>query len=421
MKTELTTLPSGLRVATCEIPHAETASLGIWANVGGRNEPAKLNGISHFIEHMLFKGTKRRSARRIMEEVEGVGGDLNAYTAEERTCYYAAAAAEFFPRLCDVLSDLYLDAKFSLTDIERERGVISEEILMYRDEPASCVQEMLNEHYWPNHPLGRSLTGTLETIATFKRDDFLDYRTSHYHAGSTVVSAAGKLKHEEVVDRIAKLFESIPKKRAVRFSKAPEPKPKPRLISEKRDTQQTQIAIGLPGPSHFDPRRYAVQILHVILGGNGSSRLFQEVREKRGLCYSVSTHPSAFHDTGMLNVSLGLEQKNVEKSMRLILAAFETIKSKPVGAAELRRAKEYAVGTSRMSLERTSNQNMRIGGSVLVYGKITDPEDVHAKLRAVTADDVMAAARDFLDTSRATIAVIGPSPDDRKILSLLES
>ncbi len=418
MKTQLTTLSSGVRVATCEIPYGTTAAIGIWAGVGGRNEPASLSGISHFIEHMLFKGTTRRSARRIMEEVEGVGGDMNAYTAEERTCYYAVAAAEFFPRICDVLCDLYLDPKFSPVEIEKECGVIGEEILMYRDDPSAYVQEMLNENFWPRHSLGRTLTGTLETISSFRREDFLGYRKSHYHTGSTVVSAAGNIRHEDVVKQVERQLAGLPGGRRPRVSKAPAFSAL-NVVSDKRDTQQTQLAIGLPGASNHDPRRYAWQILNIILGGNASSRLFQELREKRGLCYSVSTHPAAYEDTGMLNLSLGLDQRNVEKSLRLILAAFADLKSRAVRPAELRRAKEYAVGTSRMALERTSNQNMRIGSSVLVYGQIIDPEDVHARLRAVTAEDVQAVAEDFLRPELATVAVVGPSPDGKAIKSIL--
>jgi len=421
MKTSLTTLPSGLRIVTCEMPHAETAAVGIWAGVGGRHEPAKLNGISHFIEHMLFKGTKRRSGRRIMEEVEGVGGDMNAYTSEERTCYYAASAAEFFPRLCDVLCDLYLNPKFAQADIERECGVICEEILMYQDEPSAQVQELLNEHYWPGHPIGRPLTGTEQTIKTFRRDDFLAYRASHYHAGSTVVSAAGKIKHEDVVENISKLLADIPKKRKVSSPPAPEPANQPRIVTVKRDIQQTQLAMGMPGASSYDPRRYAMQILHILLGGNASSRLFQELREKRGLCYSVSTHPSAFSDTGMFNISLGLDQRNVEKSLKLIFSVIDSIKSHPVRPAELRRAKEYAVGTSRMSLERSSSQNMRVGSSVLVHGNVVDPEEIHARLRAVTAEDIQSAAQHFLNSRLATVAVIGPSPEEKTIKNILES
>ena len=395
--------------------------MGIWAGVGGRHEPANLNGISHFIEHMLFKGTSRRSARRIVEEVEGVGGDMNAYTSEERTCYYATAAAEFFPRVCDVLCDLYMNPKFTTRDIERERGVICEEILMYRDEPSSHVQELLNKHFFPDHPLGRPLTGTPDTVESMQRDDFLSYRATHYHAGSTVVSAAGKIGHEEVIEHACRLLEKIPSRKPIRQVKAPDYSREPTVVSERRDVQQTQLALGIPGPSHHDSRRYALQILNVILGGNASSRLFQELREKRGLCYSVSAHPSSFKDTGMLNISLGLEQRNVEKSLRLILSTFEDLKKRPVRPAELKRAKEYAVGTSRMSLERTSTHNMRLGGSVLVYGRIIDPEEIHSRLRGVTCEDVQAAAKDFLDAHCATAAIVGPAPDEAAIGGILKS
>jgi predicted Zn-dependent peptidase len=421
MKARLTTLSSGLRIATCEIPHAKTASVGLWANVGGRHEPANLNGISHFIEHMLFKGSRKRSARRIMEEVEGVGGDMNAYTSEERTCFYAAAAAEFFPRLCDVLCDLYMNPKFALRDIERERGVICEEILMYRDEPASHVQEMLNSLFWPDHPLGRPLTGTRDTVENMRLDDFLSYRATHYHAGSTVVSAAGKVVHEQVIEQASRLLEEIPSRKPIRRLKAPPYSRKPKVVCETRDIQQTQLALGLPGPSHHDPRRYALQVLTVILGGNASSRLFQGLREERGLCYSISAHPSSFNDTGMLNISMGLEQRSVEKSLRLILSTFDDLRKRPVRPAELKRAKQYAVGASRMSLERTSTQNMRLGGSVLVYGRIVDPEEVHARLCAVTCEEVQAAANDFLTPSRGTVAVVGPAPDGETIEKLLRS
>jgi predicted Zn-dependent peptidase len=213
----------------------------------------------------------------------------------------------------------------------------------------------------------------------------------------------------------------LPRSRKIRVAEAPRHGQKLRVVSEKRDTQQTQLAMGLPGPSLRDPRRYALQILHVILGGNASSRLFQELREKRGLCYSVSTHPTCFGDTGMLNVSLGLDQRNVEKSLSLIVSAFEDVKNRPVRPAELKRAKEYAVGTSRMSLERTSSQNMRLGGAVLAYGKIIDPEQVHARLRAVTAEDVQSAAKDFLKLRSATVAIVGPAPDEAAVRRIVES
>jgi len=417
--TKLTTLSGGLRVATCEMPHVQTAAMGIWASVGGRHEPAPLNGISHFIEHMLFKGTRRRSARQIMQEIEGVGGDMNAYTAEERTCYYATAAAEYFPRVCDVLCDIYLDPRFSKQDIDRERGVIGEEILMYRDEPSSHVQELLNATFWPRHPLGRPLTGTLQTIEGMGRGEFLDYRASHYHASSTVVSAAGKISHDEVVARVEHRLAGLGKGRKPGAKPAPVPPPRPRLCVEARDIQQTQVALALPAFSHKDARRYAFHLMHILLGGNASSRLFQELREKRGLCYSVSTHPLTLDDTGVFNISVGLDKKNLEKSLGLILAGFKVLGTKLVGTAELRRAKEYAIGSSRMSLERTSSQNMRLGSSVLVYGKIVDPEEVHEKIRAVTPEEIRVAAQEILDPSRITLALVGPSPDEEMLQRIL--
>lgn len=418
--TKLTTLPGGLRVATCEMPHAQTAAMGIWASVGGRHEPAALNGISHFIEHMLFKGTTRRSARRIMQEIEGVGGDMNAYTSEERTCYYATAAAEYFPRVCDVLCDIYLDPKFSKADIDRERGVIAEEILMYRDEPSSHVQEMLNEAFWPGHPLGRPLTGTLKTISMMGREEFLSYRTSHYHASSTVVSAAGNISHDDVVDRVGRLLGRIGRGHRKPSAKAAQRhSDRPRLRVEARDIQQTQVAMALPAFSHLDARRFALHLLHVLLGGNASSRLFQELREKRGICYSISTHPQTFNDSGVFNISVGLDRRNLEKSLNLIFEQFGVLREKPVGAAELKRAKEYAIGSSRMSLERSSSQNMRMGSSVLVYGQIVDPETVHEQLRAVTAAEIQSVAREVLDTSGLTLALVGPDPDEKMLAGIL--
>ena len=420
-KSRLTKLPNGLRIATCEMPHAQTAAMGIWASVGGRHEPSKLNGISHFIEHMLFKGTERRSARRIMEEVEGVGGDMNAFTSEERTCYYATAAAEFFPRVCDVLCDLYMHPRFATRDIERERGVIAEEILMYHDEPGSHVQELLQQTHWAGHPLGRPITGTLETIETLDAHSFRDYRATHYNAPSTVVTASGKIRHEDVVEKVAALLANIPTGRAPAAKTCPPPSPSPRIIAEARDIQQTHLAMALPAFSHRDERRYALHLLNVILGANASSRLFQEMREKRGLCYSVSSHWLSLNDGGLLEISAGLDRRNLEKSLRLILAQFELLQKKLVGPAELRRAKEYSIGSTRMALERTSSQNSRLGGSVLAQGRIVDPELVNERIRAVTFDEIRTVARELLNPSRLTLAIIGPNPDEPMIKKLLDA
>jgi predicted Zn-dependent peptidase len=416
MTTNVTILPGGLRVATCEMPHAETVSVGLWAGVGGRHEPARLNGISHFIEHMLFKGTRRRSARRIMEEIEGVGGDINAYTSEERTCYYGLVAAEFFPRLCGVLCDMYTDPRFAPLDIERERGVIGEEILLYRDEPASHVQEILNMHFWRSHPLGRPLTGTMASIESFDRQDFLSYRQSHYHMGSTVLTAAGRVRHSEVVARASRSLAGLPRGRKPGTGRTPQPA-SGGVVAETRETGQTQLAIGFAAPGLLSPDRYAFSMLNTILGGNGSSRLFQRLRERGGLCYSVNSHPNLFTDAGMLNISAGLDARNLRKAASLILDEIRKLQQNPPSASELRRAKEYAIGTSRMSLERTATQSARLGTSLLIYNKLIDPEEVHDRIREVKADEVTAMAQ-TLNPANATVAIIGPRPQSPHIAEI---
>ncbi len=415
----LTTLPGGVRVATLEMPHALTVSMGIWAPVGGRHEPARLNGISHFIEHMLFKGTAKRSARRINEDIEGVGGDINAYTAEERTCYYATAAAEFFPRVCDVLCDIYKNPRFAPRDIDRERSVIAEEIQMYEDEPSSFAQDLLQAIHWSGHPLGRPITGTIDSIQGMDAAAFRAYRASHYHATNTVVTAAGRLTHGQVVDQVGRLLEGLPSAKPPRANPCPPPHEAPRLAVRDRDFQQTQLAIALPAYSHRDPRRFALHLLHVILGANASSRLFQEMREKRGLCYSVSSHWTSLDDGGALEIFAGLDRKNLERSLGIILSQCGALAANPPAAAELRRAKDYSIGASRMSMERPSNQSQRLGNSLFARHQLVDPEEVNNAIRAVTPDEIRDVARDLLRPDRLSVVVVGPKPDEKMLRRLL--
>jgi predicted Zn-dependent peptidase len=344
---------------------------------------------------------------------------MNAFTAEERTCYYATAAAEFFPRVCDVLCDIYMNPRFSPRDIDRERGVIAEEILMYEDEPSSRVQELLEKTQWAGHPLGRPITGTLQTIEGMDASAFRAYRASHYNAPSTVVTAAGKIQHDEVVEKVAELLSGLPTGKSPAAKPYPARQKSPRIVTEARDIQQTQLSLSLPAFSHRDERRFALHLLNVVLGANASSRLFQEMREKRGLCYSVSSHWLSLNDGGALGISAGLDRRNLEKSLRLILAQFDLLSKKPIGSAELRRAKEYTIGSNRMSLERSSSQNARLGGALLAQGKIVDIETINERLRAVTPDDILFVAREILDPTRLTIAVVGPNPDEPMLKKLL--
>lgn len=410
MNANLTELSNGIRVVTCEMPHTQSATFGIWAHVGGRHETARLGGISHFIEHMLFKGTSRRSARQIGQEVESVGGYLNATTTHDHTVYYGAAPADQFRRLSSVLCDMYLDPRFAEADIRKERSVINEEILMYRDEPSELVQETLWETLWPGHGLGRPLTGTLETIAEMDREDFLKFRTAHYHGANTVVSAAGCVRHGEVVARVEELLGSLPRGRKSKFKPAPSLPNFPRIHIEEKDTQQTHVAFGVPTCNLHHEDRFAVALLNVLLAGNMSSRLFQELREKRGLCYTVSSNVSHYEDTGVMNFYVGLDAKNLPLAMRLMGREFERLGRDPVKAAELKRAKDYAIGSARMSLERSSAQSARLGYSVLFYGRAADPEAVNARLQKVTAEDIQRVAAASLLPDRLTLSLVGPVP-----------
>lgn len=409
MKTLLSTLDNGVRVATCEMPHATSIAAAIWVGVGSRQEPEKINGISHFIEHLLFKGTRKRSARRILADVEGVGGDINAYTSEEHTCYYAIAPAQHFQTIVSVLCDMYTDPKFLEADIELERAVIAEEIQMVYDEPAQFVQELLNLNFWSGQALGRPITGTLKSLHQISRQDFLDYRSLHYHGANTLLTASGNLRHEELVKIAQRLLSALPKSKIAPKRRAQMASGK--VVLEQRDMLQTHLALALPTESFHSHSRYALALLNTILGGNGSSRLSQELRERRGICYSVGSHAPLFSDCGMLNISVGLDLKNLPRSLSIIRKQFQELKEHSVGPAELRRAKEYIIGTSLMALERTSTRNSVLGNSILAYGKMIDPLDAHEKVRATTAQEVQELACHLLCPEKVTVAAIGPLPD----------
>ena len=422
MKTQITTLPNGLRVASCAMPSSQTAAVGIWCAVGARHEAARIGGVSHFLEHLLFKGTRKRSARQISEEVEGVGGDLNAYTAEERTCYYAAASADHFFRITEVLTDMYSHSRLAPAEVERERGVIVEEIEMIRDEPAQHVHELLTGETWRGDSLGRPITGTKKSLAAITRADLLAHLKNHYHAGRTILTAAGAVEHDELVALAGRFLGKLPgkpKRSSARLMRPPSRQSSPRILIENRETQQTQIAMSFRGTGATDPRRYAVNLLHVILGGNMSSRLFQELREHRGLCYSVSTSLSTHSDCGAFEITIGLDGSNVAKALKLIFRECRRIAEKGPSAAELRRACDYTIGTSRMALERAATQNYRLGSSLLTYGKIIPPEEVYSHLGKVTAAAVQKAAAQILQSKSLSLAMVGPGPSKEEILSLV--
>src|SRR6202453_1105655 len=320
-------LDNGTQLAVAEMPHVESVSLGFWLGVGGRHESLRQNGIFHFLEHMLFKGTTKRTAREISEAVEGVGGYLNAFTAEEMTCYYARASATHLRTVVDVLSDMLLRATFPAVEIERERGVIQEEIRMYEDQPSQLAQDLASGLLWPNNPLGRPLAGTSENIQRMRRRDLLNYRRKFYHSGNLCITVAGKTDLAEVRELLRPLLRQFPTGPRALITPVPRRQTAPRFEVVRKPIEQTQFVVGMRGVSRHDPRRSAFRLMSVMLGENMSSRLFQNVREKHGLAYSIGAGANYYQETGSLFINAGVENSKATQAMRLPLQTIREMAS----------------------------------------------------------------------------------------------
>ncbi|HEV7402717.1 MAG TPA: pitrilysin family protein [Chthoniobacteraceae bacterium] len=409
----LTRLPNGVRIASYEMPHMRSVTTGIWVGVGGRHEKLAECGMSHFIEHLLFKGTARRSARKITEAVEGLGGYLNAYTTEDHTCYYSRAAARHLPQLADVLCDMFVNSEFAVDEIERERDVIREEILSYRDQPEQHASDLLTETMWPRHPLGRPLTGTLESIGRFRRPELKRFVHEHYNGTNTIVAVAGPVSHEEVVRLFAPTLGKLPAGKKPPFTHI---RAKTRNnVSVKafpQETEQMHLAMGFHAFGRRDDRRYALRMLSVLLGENMSSRLFQTLRERHGYCYSVQTSIVTLDDTGAIQICAGLDPTKLRKALGMILKELERICSAKPSARELKKARDYTIGQTAMGLESTTNQMMWMGESLLGYGKILDPGELEKKVMGVEPEDVQKVACHCLSRGRLGVAVVGPVKQD---------
>lgn len=412
----LKTLENGLRLATAPMPHMTSVSVGFWIAVGGRYESEAESGVSHFIEHMLFKGTSRRSAREISEAVEGVGGYLNAFTSEEHTCYYSRARHDRFDLLLDVLADMMLRSQFDPTEIEKERGVIHEEIAMSLDQPHQLVQEVLNEVSWPNQALGRPLTGTGQTVGRLGRNALRRHHRHHYIGAGTVIAVAGRFSAaavERAVRRVARRFKpGMP--RLFPAARASQVAPEVRVVI--RRVEQTQLALGLRTCSRHDPRRFALRLLNIILGENMSSRLFQVVREDRGLAYSIYSTLSNFADVGDLVISAGLETANLRRVLGLVGVELRRLKDRAPGRREFDRALDYALGQLDLSLENSEAQMLSLGEQALGYGRVFSPARVRARLGRVRREDLPEAARAFFRPDHVNLAVVGPRPPSADLL-----
>jgi predicted Zn-dependent peptidase len=402
-------LPQGAQLAVAEMPHVESISVGFWLAVGGRHEAKRQNGIFHFLEHMLFKGTTNRTAREISEEVEGVGGYLNAFTAEEMTCYYARASATHLRSVVDVLTDMLLRATFPACEIERERGVIQEEIRMYEDQPSQLCQDLAASLLWPNNPLGRPLAGTSENIQRMSRRDLLNYRRKFYHAGNLCVTVAGKTELAEVKDLLRPLLRHFPQGSRTSYTPVPRRQTQPRFHVVRKPIEQTQFVIGMRGISRHDPRRSAFRLMSVILGENMSSRLFQTVREEHGLAYSISTGANYYEEAGSFFINAGVENSKTIQAIRLTLQTLRKLSRRAPSAKELRRAKEYTYGQIHLSLESTDNQMMWLGETLIGHNRVLNPDKLIRQIEAVTPEEVRAAAALLVHDERLNIAAVSPT------------
>lgn len=411
MNYNLTTLENGLRVLTVPMANRESAAVAIWVKAGGRYEPKKISGISHFLEHMMFKGTPSRSIRQIKEEIEGVGGVLNAFTGEEMTCYFAKLLKPYYPRALEVLSDMVLHATVPADELAKERTVILEEIKMYRDLPSHHVHDLMGELLWPNQPLGRSLAGPAETVSGMSRAEILKYKKDYYHTSNILVSVSGDIDHEEVLSRVASIYQTRQQKKPSSFAAADSKQTKPRTHYYEKQTEQTHLVIGLHALPRTHPDRYKLGLLHVMLGANMSSRLFEEVREKRGLAYEIKSGMSGYHDAGAFMVSAGVETKKTVRAVEVIIRELGKVRKSFVKPGELRRAKDYFLSQVSMSVEDTLDHLLWAGEKALCSGELPDKAEIRQKVESVTLEDIQQVAQNIFRTGNLNLSLIGPVPE----------
>ena len=403
-----TILPNGLRIVSAPRHGAESVSVGVWINAGGRYEKARVSGISHFLEHLLFKGTKTRSARQIKEMVEGTGGALNAFTDEEFTCVLAKVLPSRLETAVEVLTDMVLHPALEPSQMEKERQVVMEEIRMYQDLPMQFVHDLLNTLLWPNHPLGRILSGTEKSVKRIERSDIRAYHQRHYVPRNIVVAACGKLSHRSLVEAVRALWARQPAGHPQKAARVHQRAHKPRLKVERRKTEQTHFSIGFHAFPQNHPQIHALNLLNVILGGNMSSRLFQRVREDRGLCYEIGSDVKRYRDTGLFSVSAGVEHRHLVRSLQVILKELSRLRREKVTPKEFEQALEYSVGSILFALEDTMEQMHWMGECEMLLGRVQPVEELLGHLGRVRREDLIPVARTILTPRHLSMAVIGP-------------
>jgi predicted Zn-dependent peptidase len=411
-----TILENDLRIITHPMKRMQSVALGIWIKVGGRHEAPDYKGIAHFLEHLAFKGSKKYSCRKIKESIEGVGGSLNGFTSEELTCYLVKLPNSHLDLSLDILSDMVINPLLHPEEIEKERTVILEEIKMYKDLPQSYVYELLDELLWPEQPLGMAITGTVESVNRINEEDLSLFKKQYYVPSNIIVSAAGLLEHNKFTNRIKNIFSSLKSKNVSAFLKVKEEQHRPQLKLLHKDTEQTHLVLGFHGFKRDHPSRYALGLLHVILGANMSSRLFNELREKKALAYEIGTQVKYFQDTGAFIVHAGIDNRKVNESVELILKELEKAKYKLISIDEFKRAKEFYLGQLALSLEETLDQMLWIGESTATLDEVYSLKDITKKINKIKREDIREVADYIFQEKSLNLALIGPLKDSEQVI-----
>jgi predicted Zn-dependent peptidase len=402
-------LPNGLTVITEQMQHIRSASIGIWLQTGSRDEEAESNGISHFIEHMVFKGTKHRTAEEIARQVDSIGGNMDAFTAKECICFNVKVLDEHVPTALDILSDLVLNPIFDTTDIARERGVIMEEIKMDEDNPDYLVHEIFTQNFWKDHPLGKPILGTKESVKRFERPSVVEAYAHRFAPGNIIVSAAGNLDHDRFVELVTAAFEHMkPMKNGFH---SPAPKIISRIIlRNKKALEQVQLCIGVPAHPIAHEKRHAGYILNTLLGGGMSSRLFQNIRERQGLAYSIYSDLNPYRDTGCLAVYAGTSLASASKVVQSVVSEFRKLKAEPVPEEELRRSKAQLKGSLMLSLESSTARMSNLARQEMYFDRFYDLDELIERIEGVTAEDLADLANQFFKTESVALTALGNLP-----------
>lgn len=417
MSISITTLDNGFRIVTENMSGLKSASVGIWIDTGGRNETLKQNGIAHFLEHMAFKGTLKRSSLDIAQAIENVGGYINAYTSREMTAYYARVLENDVPLAIDVISDILLNPIFDKQELETERGVILQEIGQSLDTPDDVIFDWLQETAYPDQPLGRTILGSTERVRNFSRDDLIGFVSDHYGPEQMVLSAAGAINHEEVVSQAKSLFD---KKVPIKKSKAVRSLYSGGELQVEKDLEQAHFALAFEAPGYLSDSIYASQIYSIALGGGMSSRLFQEIREKRGLCYTIFAQAGAYSDTGLLTIYSGTSSENLKNLSDITISEMKRA-AIDFEQAELDRARVQMKAGMLMGLESASSRVERLARMLIIWNRIPSLDEVVQKIDAVSLEDVRAFASNILLDQKPSLATYGPAANEISFSKLVDT